>query len=57
MEIKKKFNIRKWIIEELKKFELKYEIKTKEFMEKWTSNRIPKPENELKEIENLIKES
>ena len=77
--IQKKINQREWILNELRNLESKYGMKTKDFVEKWTSSEIPEPEenallqeflewdglseslqkveNELKEIEQRIKES
>jgi len=42
--IQKKFNLREWVLSELKIFESKYGMTTKDFIEKWTSNEIPEPE-------------
>jgi len=42
--IQKKFNLRKWVLGELENFESKYGMITKDFIEKWTSNEIPEPE-------------
>ena len=42
--IQKKFNLREWVLIELKNFESKYGMTTKDFVEKWTSNEIPEPE-------------
>lgn len=46
-ESKKKWDLRKWVIGELKKFEMKYGLGTDEFTEKWRSNIIPEPENQV----------
>jgi len=43
-KIQKKFNLREWVLSELKNFESKYGMITKDFIEKWTSNEIPEPE-------------
>ena len=42
--IKKKIKLREWIISELKAFEEKYGMTSKDFVEKWRSNGIPEPE-------------
>ena len=42
--IQKKFNLREWVLNELKNFESKYGMTTKDFIEKWTINEIPEPE-------------
>ena len=42
--IQKKFNLRQWVLSELENFESKYGMTTKDFVEKWTSNEIPEPE-------------
>ena len=42
--IQKKFNLRECVLSELKNFESKYGMTTKDFVEKWTSNEIPEPE-------------
>jgi len=78
-EIKKKIRLREWLINDLEKFESKFGLSTKEFVEKWRLKKIPEPEdhtvleefleweglseslekvdNELKDIENRIRES
>lgn len=43
--IKKKINLREWLISELEKFEVKFGMKTEDFIEKWKSNIIPEPED------------
>ncbi|KKM95454.1 hypothetical protein LCGC14_1188030 [marine sediment metagenome] len=43
--IKKKIDLREWVLEELTIFESKYGMTTKEFKEKWVSNEIPEPED------------
>ncbi|KKN33588.1 hypothetical protein LCGC14_0802170 [marine sediment metagenome] len=42
--IQKKFNLREWVLNELKNLESKYGMTTKDFIEKWTINEIPEPE-------------
>ncbi len=77
--LKKRILLREWLLDELKKFEIKYGFQTIEFIEKWRARKIPEPEdhtileefleweglseslekvdNELRELENRIKES
>jgi len=43
-KIQKKISLREWVLSELKNFESKYGMITKDFIEKWTSNEIPEPE-------------
>ena len=43
--IQKKFNLREWVLNELKAFESKYGMTTLDFVEKWASNEIPEPED------------
>ncbi len=43
--IKKKIKLREWILSELKTYEAKYGITSKDFLEKWNSNIIPEPED------------
>ncbi len=43
--IKKKISLRDWLLERLKKFEARYGMSTKDFLEKWRSGKIPEPEN------------
>jgi hypothetical protein len=43
--IKKKINLREWILSELKIFETKYGMETNDFINKWRSNKIPEPED------------
>lgn len=45
--IKKKIDLREWVLEELQIFESKYGMITKDFVEKWTSNEIPEPEDHI----------
>jgi len=45
--IKKKFSLREWVLGELKEFELKYGMTTKDFVEKWISNEILDPEDHV----------
>jgi hypothetical protein len=45
--IKKKIDIREWVLQELQIFESKYGMITKDFVEKWTSNEIPEPEDHI----------
>ncbi|MHA1488951.1 MAG: hypothetical protein ACTSRI_04775 [Promethearchaeota archaeon] len=45
--IQKKFILREWVLRELKNFESKYGMTTKDFVEKWTSNEIPEPEEHV----------
>ena len=45
--IKKKIELREWFLGELKNFELKYGMTTNDFVEKWTSNEIPEPEDHV----------
>jgi len=69
--IQKKFNLREWVLSELKNFESKYGMTTRDFIEKWTSNEIPEPEENallqefleweglsisLQKVENELKE-
>lgn len=49
--IQKKFNLREWVLNELKAFESKYGMTTIDFVEKWVSNEIPEPEDN-----NLLEE-
>ena len=41
--LKKKIDLREWVLEELKAFESKYGMTTREFVEKWISKEIPEP--------------
>lgn len=43
--IKKKINLREWILGELNAFEAKYGMETNDFINKWRSNEIPEPED------------
>jgi len=43
--LKKEIDLRDWILGELKRFEAKYGISTKEFIEKWRAQKIPEPED------------
>ena len=45
--IKKKIDLREWLLGELKNFESKYGMLTKNFVEKWQSKRIPEPEDHV----------
>jgi len=45
--IKKKIDLREWLLSELKSFESKYGMLTKNFVEKWQSKRIPEPEDHV----------
>ncbi len=45
--IKKKIDLREWVLGELQIFEAKYGMITKDFVEKWTSNEIPEPEDHI----------
>ncbi len=45
--IKKKIELRDWVLGELKGFESKYGMKTKDFTEKWHSKEIPEPEDHV----------
>ena len=45
--IKKKINLREWVLGELKIFESKYGMTTSDFVEKWISNKIPEPEDHV----------
>lgn len=45
--IKKNIDLREWVLEELQIFESKYGMITKDFVEKWTSNEIPEPEDHI----------
>ena len=49
--IKKKIDLREWVLQELQIFESKYGMITEDFVEKWTSNEIPEPEDH-----NLLEE-
>ena len=51
--LKKKITLREWLIEKLKKFENKYGMNTKEFLEKWRNGSIPEPEN-TKQLEEFL---
>lgn len=42
--IKKKISLRDWVLSELKQFESKYGMKTREFINKWRLKEIPEPE-------------
>ena len=42
--IQEKFNLREWVLNEVRNFESKYGMTTKDFVEKWISNEIPEPE-------------
>ena len=44
-EIKKKIDLREWVLKELSNFETKFGISTKEFAEKWGFNELPEPED------------
>ncbi len=69
--IKKKGNLREWVLGELNNFESKYGMTTKEFIVKWRSREIPEPEENtllqefleweglsesLQKVENELKE-
>ena len=43
--IKKKIDLRDWILGELKRFESKYGISTTDFTEKWKLKKIPEPDD------------
>ena len=43
--IKKKIDLRDWIMGELGRFEVKYGISTNEFTEKWKLKKIPEPDD------------
>lgn len=45
--LKKKIDLREWVLGELKPFESKYGMTTREFVEKWTSKEIPEPEDHI----------
>jgi len=45
--IKKKIDLREWVLQELQIFESKYGMITEDFVEKWTSNEIPEPEDHI----------
>ena len=45
--IKKKIDLREWVLQELQIFESKYGMITEDFVEKWTSNEIPEPEDNI----------
>ncbi len=46
-EIKKIIIHRDWVLNELKKFEDKYGLITKEFIDKWRSKKIPEPDEHI----------
>lgn len=57
--LKKKIDLRDWILMELKKFENKFGFSTDDFVEKWQSRKIPEPEEhslleEFLEWEGLV---
>jgi len=43
--LKKKISLRNWLLERLKKFETRYSMSTKKFLEKWRSGKISEPES------------
>ncbi|TFG23435.1 MAG: hypothetical protein EU529_07410 [Promethearchaeota archaeon] len=45
--LKKKIDLREWVLGELKTFESKYGMTTREFVEKWKSKEIPEPEDHI----------
>ena len=45
--LKQKISQRDWILDELKQFEIKYGLSTKDFIEKWRSRKIPEPEDHI----------
>jgi len=45
--IKKKIALRDWILKELKKFEEKYGMTTKDFVKGWRGGAIPEPEDHI----------
>lgn len=45
--IKKKINLRDYLLDEIGKIEAKYGLSTKDFIEKWKSRKIPEPEDHI----------
>lgn len=43
VEVEEIVKKRRWILEELKKFEQKYSMKSSDFYEKWSRGDIPEP--------------
>lgn len=44
--INKKYNMRQWILGELRTFESRYGMETNEFAEKWIAREIPEPNDQ-----------